>query len=153
MGILTKVVDSLGGGILSTISDTVMKYLPPSMSDQEKSAVAMQVQKQVDEAKADLTAKLVEVDRIYLGDVQNARENNKHSRMPAVICLSLTGGMFIFVGMFFFVKIPVENVRMIDTVFGSYLTAWIASINYWVGTTRSSAEKTKQQLIDITKSK
>ena len=151
MSIFSKLADSLGGSVLGTIKDTVMAYLPPNMSDKEKSAIAIEVQKGVDKAKADLTSKLVEIDSLYLNDIQNARANNKHSKMPAVICLALTAGMFLFVGALLFITIPEANLRMIDMVFGSYLTAWLGSINYWVGTTRSSAEKSKQQLIEVSK--
>lgn len=76
-----------------------------------------------------------------LGDVQHAREQNKHSCMPALICGFLTVAVVAFAASLMFVEIPVDNVRLIDTLFGAVLTAWLGSIQYWIGTTRSSAQK------------
>jgi len=76
-----------------------------------------------------------------LGDVQHAREHNKHSKMPEMICIMLTLSMIGFSITLFFAEIPVANVRLIDTLFGAFMTAWLGSINYWVSSTRSSANK------------
>jgi len=76
-----------------------------------------------------------------LGDVQHAREQNKHSVMPALLCCFLTAAVVAFGAALMFVVIPPENVRLIDTLFGAFLTAWLGSVTYWVGTTRSSANK------------
>lgn len=76
-----------------------------------------------------------------LGDVQHAREHNKHSDMPALICGFLSVSVVAFAATLFFVTIPEGNVRLIDTLFGSFLTAWLTSCAYWNGTTRSSANK------------
>ncbi len=77
-----------------------------------------------------------------LGEVQHAREHNKHSPMPAVICIMLTVAVVAFGAALMAVEVPEENMRLIDTLFGSFLTAWLASIYYWTGTSRSSAQKT-----------
>jgi len=77
-----------------------------------------------------------------LGDVQNAREHHKHSIMPSLICGTLTIAVVSFAACLFFVTIPDSNQRILDTLFGTFLTAWLGSINYWIGTTRSSAQKT-----------
>lgn len=76
-----------------------------------------------------------------LGDVQHAREHNKHSKMPELICVMLTLSMIGFAVALFFAEIPKDNVRLIDTLFGAFMTAWLGSINYWVSSTRSSANK------------
>lgn len=76
-------------------------------------------------------------------DNQQTREIHKHHWMPTAICLILTIGMIAFTGALFIVEIPEVNQRMIDMLFGSYLTAWLSSINYWVSSTRSSAEKSR----------
>lgn len=78
-----------------------------------------------------------------LKDIQNARANGKHSIMPAIICCYLTLSVSAFVAALLTLDIPAANVRLIDILFGSYLTAWLSSVAYWVGTTRSSAEKSK----------
>lgn len=78
---------------------------------------------------------------MYLSDRQDARKNHKHSMFPAVLCSFLTVGLVAFVAALMFVNIPEANMRMLDMIFGSYLTAWIGSCAYWNGTTRGSAEK------------
>lgn len=78
-----------------------------------------------------------------LGDVQHARESHKDSNMPAFICISLTIAVISFAAALMFVSIPEENVRLIDTLFGSVLTAWLGSLAFFNGTTRSSGQKTQ----------
>lgn len=78
-----------------------------------------------------------------LADTQNARENHKNSMMPAVVTCALT---VICAGMLYallFVPIPDANRDILVQSFGTVLGFWGASLAYWVGTTRSSAEKTR----------
>ncbi len=78
-----------------------------------------------------------------LGDVQNARLNHKDSIMPAVIVIALTVMVSLSVAGLFFFNIPPANVSTLYFLLGSIVTAWLSSIAYWVGTTRSSSVKTK----------
>lgn len=74
-------------------------------------------------------------------DRQDARLNNKHSKMPAVVVIMLTLMVFLYgLGLFFFE--PIEgNREMLYYFGGQLLTLWAASIYFWVGTSRSSSEK------------
>ncbi len=76
-----------------------------------------------------------------LADTQNAREQHKHSKMPAGICAALT--MMVAAGAFmlFTMDIPDGNKEIAYLLFGTTLAKWGDSIAYWVGTTRSSANK------------
>lgn len=80
---------------------------------------------------------------VELKDTQNARETHRHNPMPMVICIALTlmvaGGAY----MLFMLNIPVDNKQIANLLFGTLLAKWGDSIAYWVGTTRSSSEKTK----------
>lgn len=84
------------------------------------------------------------IEAMIIGDVQHAREQHKHSVMPAVIVSVLTAGILAFIAALMLVDIPEANMRIIDTLFGSYLTAWLGSLAYWNGTTRGSAEKSRK---------
>lgn len=84
------------------------------------------------------------IEAMVIGDVQHAREQHKHSVMPAVIVSVLTAGILAFISALMLVDIPEANIRIIDTLFGSYLTAWLGSLAYWNGTTRGSAEKSRK---------
>jgi len=78
-----------------------------------------------------------------LGDVQNARQNNKESVMPSIICMSLTVMVAAGAWMLFNQSIPEENREFAYILYGALVAKWGDSIAYFVGTTRSSAEKTK----------
>ena len=78
-----------------------------------------------------------------LGDLANAREKHQHSKMPAVICVSLTVMVAIGAYLLFTLAIPEDNKTLANLLFGALLAKWGDSIAYWVGTTRSSANKDK----------
>ena len=80
-----------------------------------------------------------------LADVQNARasHSNSNSIMPSVVTAALTlicGGLLYSL---LFVAIPADNRELLIQSFGTVLGFWGAALAYWVGTTRSSADKTR----------
>lgn len=79
---------------------------------------------------------------IELKDMQDARNSHKHSLMPTIICCSLTALVGVGGYLLFNTPIPDENKATMFTFFGVLLGKWGDSIAYWVGTTRSSAQKT-----------
>jgi hypothetical protein len=85
----------------------------------------------------------IELETAELKDIANARENHKHSLMPAVICCALTLMVAAAGYCLFTIDIPVENKEIAYLLFGTLLAKWGDSIAYWVGTTRSSANKDK----------
>jgi hypothetical protein len=78
-----------------------------------------------------------------LADTQNARMNHKMSRMPAVICVVLTLIVAVSLGFILYFPVPESNSDLVHYMFGQVTALWGASVTYWVGTTRSSAEKTR----------
>lgn len=76
-----------------------------------------------------------------LGDVKSARTTHKDSKMPAAICITLTLAVIGFALALMVISIPEANQRMLDTLFGSVLTAWLGSLTFFTGTTRSSGQK------------
>lgn len=77
-----------------------------------------------------------------ISDVQHAREQHKHSPMPAIICCALT---VVVAGIAYSLlnhEIPKTNGEILYMLIGQVITAWIGSVAYWIGTTRSSASKT-----------
>jgi len=81
-----------------------------------------------------------------LGDKQHAREKHKHSKMPALITFMMTcivGGLFYYL---FEGDVPEGNKDILYILIGQTSALWGASITYWVGTTRSSAEKNFRKL-------
>jgi len=100
--------------------------------------------KQID---ADLKIKNKELgikdDELVYDDRANARATHKDSKMPAIIVISLT----VMVAAMYFALFkwtpPDGNKALIFSIAGQVLSAWLASIAYFVGTTKSSAEKTR----------
>ncbi len=80
---------------------------------------------------------------VELKDIQNAREINKLSIMPALITCVMTFMSFLFAVALFYVEFPESNRDMINNFGGQLVLLWISSIVYWIGTTRSSAEKNR----------
>ncbi len=78
-----------------------------------------------------------------LQDKANARKEHKHSIMPAIITVMITVMMGIIGYAIFTYEIPVTNRDVAYMLFGQVSALWGASVTYWVGTTRSSADKTK----------
>lgn len=79
-----------------------------------------------------------------LNDKSNARETHKDSRMPATITLLMTGIVGALLLALFNTELPEGNKEVAYMLFGQAVTLWGASITYWVGTTRSSSDKSRQ---------
>jgi hypothetical protein len=85
----------------------------------------------------------VSLEEIALKDRDSARTAHKHSPMPAVICCALTLMVGMGAYMLFVLDIPLDNRGIANMLFGAVLAKWGDSVAYFVGTTRSSAEKTR----------
>ena len=154
---LKEYAPSIAGVILSggaTLPQLAMK----AISDVTGVEISNETQlaNMVESASPEVMLKLKQADNSYkirilelnnelasteLGDTQNARKQHQHSWMPALICGMLSISVIAFTASLMFIVIPEENTRIIDTLFGAFLTAWLSSISYWVGTTRTSADK------------
>ena len=78
-----------------------------------------------------------------LRDKQNARQMHRHNPMPALLCVAMTVLVAAGAYLLFTIDIPDDNQEIAYLLFGTVLAKWGDSVSYWVGTTRSSAEKTK----------
>lgn len=88
----------------------------------------------------------VELQSAELSDKQNARENHKHSKMPAAITIMMTLIVGVLIWCLFTSAVPGANMEILYVLIGQASALWGASITYWVGTTRSSAEKDRRKL-------
>ena len=79
-----------------------------------------------------------------LSDKADAREKHKHSKMPAVITIMLTAIVALLLYAIFKIQMPPEQRDLAMMMFGQVFALWGASVTYWVGTTRSSAEKDRR---------
>lgn len=110
-------------------------------TDPEAGVKLKQFQLENEQHIRDLAFKTLDVE---LKDKQNARKEHKHSKMPATICIALTIMVAVGAYLLFTLNIPEGNREIAYLLFGTTLAKWGDSIAYWVGTTRSSAEKTQK---------
>lgn len=81
--------------------------------------------------------------RIEASDRQNARTTHKDSVMPALVTVTLMLICSAGLGAMFFVEIPATNKDIVIQSIGSLLSLLAAAVAFWVGTTKSSQDKTK----------
>jgi len=102
-----------------------------------------QLQKWTHEHRETLEQIALDTLRAELADKANARAAHKNSPMPAAITSMMTIICAWVIYLVFFHVIPEENQDIAYMLLGQTVTLWVASITYWVGTTRSSADKTR----------
>ena len=91
--------------------------------------------------KVDLERIALEMAKVEIGDKQNARVNNKHSNMPAVLSVVLTVFIIGIVSALFYTEPPAGAREVLFMLLGVVIKEWSNSLHYWYGTTRSSANK------------
>jgi len=100
--------------------------------------------KQIDnDFKLSMKALDVDVFKLEQEGRANARENHKDHFMPTLICIVLTLVVTVIAVGLMITTIPESNEGILNMIIGQVLTAWIGSVAYWVGTTKSSSDKSK----------
>ena len=139
---------ALGAGPGATIGKLVANALgvensPSAVSQalQTDPEAAIKLQKLETENEQHIREYAFKVLGAELADKQNTRKEHAGSKMPAVICVSLTILVAAGAGMLFTLDIPEANREIAYLLFGTLLAKWGDSIAYWVGTTRSSSVK------------
>jgi len=86
----------------------------------------------------------IKEDQLVYDDKDSARDMQKstHSKMPAVLAIFLTVGFFGAFVMLMRMEVIEANAAMVYSMLGSLGTAWIGSMQFWHGTTKSSQNKT-----------
>lgn len=87
----------------------------------------------------------IKEDELVYEDKADARAMQRETRspMPAAIVILLTIGVFVTMYALFKYPVPEANKALVYSMAGSLMTAWLSSIHFFVGTTKSSQEKTK----------
>lgn len=133
---LKAVSDVVGSSINSEtdLSDFVIGANPETM---------MKIKQANNSFKIKMRELDIELETAELKNQEQAREQHKTSIMPSVVTVGMT---LIVAGLFYalFAKILPDNNRDVFYLLTGQASAlWGASITYWVGTTRSSHDKTK----------
>lgn len=145
--LLGTAIGGPAGGAIGTMVSTALGVdnTPDAVAQALKTDpdAAVKLRKFELDNEADIRAHAFKVLDAELKDTQNAREHHKHNPMPMIICLMLTCMTGAGAYMLFTLQIPDTNRQIAYLLFGTLLAKWGDSIAYWVGTTRSSAEKTR----------
>lgn len=83
----------------------------------------------------------VDVFKIEANDKKNARAEHKHSYMPAVLSIALSLVVAGILYMLFYLEPPEGSRDVLFMLLGVVIKEWGGSMQYWFGTTRSSANK------------
>ena len=83
----------------------------------------------------------VDVFEIEANDKKNARVEHKHSFMPAVLSVSLSLIVAGIVYMLFYLSPPEGSRDVLFMLLGVVVKEWGGAMQFWFGTTRSSANK------------
>ena len=87
---------------------------------------------------------ITDLEAIAAGDRKDARgmQVAKPSPMPALLTMGIGLGFLGTLAALFFLPIPDENRDLVIYMCGQLAAAFAACLAFWVGTTRSSADKT-----------
>jgi len=96
---------------------------------------------------AELEIKMEELEikreQLSFDDTSNARAMQKENKsfFPAILCSVLVVGFFITLYCLMQFEIPDSNKAVVYTMIGTLGTLCIASVQFWVGTTKGSSDK------------
>jgi hypothetical protein len=93
--------------------------------------------------KVDLEKIELETTRAELEDKKNARDSHKLSYMPSVLSCVLSFVILGIVYLLFYTEPPEGSREVLFMLLGVVVKEWGGAMQYWFGTTRSSAEKTR----------
>ena len=91
--------------------------------------------------KVDLERIALDVVKTELADKQNARLNHKHSNMPAILSGVLSLVIVGIIYLLFYSPVPEGSKDVLFMLLGVVVKEWGGAMQYWFGTTRSSANK------------
>lgn len=93
------------------------------------------------ENKTELQRIAVDLAKAEIADKQNARQENKHSRMPAILSFALSVVIVGIIYLLFYTTVPEGSKDVLFMLLGVVVKEWGGAMQYWFGTTRSSANK------------
>jgi hypothetical protein len=91
--------------------------------------------------KTELEKIAMEITKAEIADKQNARKENKHSNMPAILSGVLSLVIIGIIYLLFYTPVPEESKDVLFVILGAVMKEWGGAMQYWFGTTRSSANK------------
>lgn len=93
------------------------------------------------ENKTELQKIAMEVTRSEIADKQNARKENKHSKVPAILSGVLSLVIVGIIYLLFYSPVPQGSKDVLFMLLGVVVKEWGGAMQYWFGTTRNSENK------------
>ncbi len=141
MSFLDKVADFVGGGLFKEAKELIKDYWPPDLSPEKRAEFEQRLQ-ELEHAKEIKLAELAQAElQTVADDKKNARMEHKLSIMPAMLSILLTAFIAAIIYLLFYVQMPDGSKEVLFMMLGIVIKEWGGSMQYWFGTTRSSAEK------------
>ena len=141
MNILSKITDFVGGGLFKEAKELIKDYWPPDISPEKRAELEQKLQELEHEKEIKL-AELAQAElQTVADDKKNARMEHKLSIMPSMLSVLLTAFIAAIIYLLFYVQMPEGSKEVLFMMLGIVIKEWGGSMQYWFGTTRSSAEK------------
>lgn len=154
---LNSVAPTLAAALGGPVAGAATKFLADKLLGDE-SASLKDVENAIIGATPETLASLKEIDnqfkiemerlgvdvfKLEVEDKKNARENNRNSRMPALLSVTLTIIIGALLYALFYIAPPEAAKEPLLIILGMVVKEWANAMHYWFGTTRSSADKTR----------
>lgn len=133
-----------GGAIGSVIASAFgVENKPQAIADAVKNdpEAAVKLRKIELDNKSDLERIAMELAKAEIADKQNARVEHKHSYMPSVLSFMLSIVIIGIIYLLFYTPVPPESKDVLFVILGAVMKEWGSAMQFWFGTTRSSANK------------
>ncbi|WP_438967018.1 hypothetical protein [Flavobacterium sp.] len=156
--IISNVVPFLGSLIGGPFGGTALKIISKSLCGNEESSQSELLKalqnitpdklQHLKVAEQEYKVKMAQIGldeaKVYSLDRENARkrEIELRDRMPSILSIILSTGFFSILIILIFCNISEHSRDVIDIMLGSLGTAWISTISYYFGSSKSSKDKT-----------
>lgn len=143
--LLGSVVGGPAGGAIGSVIASVfgVEDKPDQIAQAIKNdpEAAIKLRKIELDNKTELERIKMEEAKAIMSDKQNARTNHKHSNMPAILSGVLSLVIVGIIYLLFYTPVPKESKDVLFVILGAVMKEWGGAMQYWFGTTRSSANK------------
>jgi len=131
---------AIGSGIASAFG---VENEPQAIADAVKNnpEAAVKLRKIELDNKSDLERIAMEWAKSEIADKQNAKKEHKHSHMPAILSFVLSIVIIGIIYLLFYTPVPPESKDVLFVILGAVMKEWGSAMQFWFGTTRSSANK------------
>jgi hypothetical protein len=150
-GLAAKFTSSKGSDLVKNVTDAIDTFVD---TKGEKADRDLKIQELIQNYNLELIKEANASDKMYLEDIQNARDNYSKIQeseksswlakniMP-LLTIVVTLGFFSLLIYMLRYEVPKSNERIMDILLGSLGTAWITMVSFYFGSSKGSEDKQK----------